>query len=347
MDQETEASWRGKRVFITGATGLLGSHLTRALAHKGADVVAVVRDEQPRSLFYSNDPAWRLENKVTRVYGDIMDYEFVKRAINEYEIDTVFHLAAQTIVGTALRSPRATFKTNIEGTWNLLEACRHHASHISRIIVASSDKAYGNMSGHAYDETDPLEGRFPYDVSKSCADLVAQSYYHTYGLPIAITRCGNFFGPGDLNFNRLIPGAIRDILGGIAPTIRSNGHFIRDYLYIEDGVHAYLSLAQAMKPATHRGSMTRHAGEAFNFSYGLRLSALQVVQSILHLLKQTNLKPNILDIAKAEIPEQSLDSSKARAYLKWQPNYGFDNGLKKTIDWYRILCGSASSTAPT
>jgi CDP-glucose 4,6-dehydratase len=239
-------NWRGKRVFVTGGTGLLGSHLTRILCEKGAEVVALVRDQVPKSLFYSKTPEWQLDQKVVTVRGEIEDFSLLERTLNEYEIDTVFHLAAQTIVGTANRNPMATFKANIEGTWNILEACRLHQKRVQRVIVASSDKAYGNLEGEFYDEGFPLAGHHPYDVSKSCADLISTTYFKTYNLPVAITRCGNFFGPGDLNFNRIVPGTIRDILSNQSPVIRSNGKFIRDYIYAADGAYAYLTLAEAM-----------------------------------------------------------------------------------------------------
>ncbi len=324
----TASNWNGARVFITGATGLLGSHLTRELVAEGAEVVALVRDGVPRSLFYSGDPAWRLAQRVTTVRGAVEDAQLLERTINEYEIDTVFHLAAQTIVGAANRSPVATFRANIEGTWNLLEACRAHARRIQRVIIASSDKAYGNLQGEAYDESFPLRGEHPYDVSKSCADLISRSYHVTYQLPVAITRCGNFFGPGDLNFSRIIPGTIRDILQNRRPQIRSDGSFIRDYIYAEDGAHAYLTLAQAM-------AQGKHAGEAFNFSYGLRLSVREVVDRITALMNRPDLEPEILNQASHEIPVQCLDSSKARTELNWKPRSGFDEGLAHTIAWYR------------
>ena len=330
IDDRMGNQWRGSKVFITGATGLLGSHLTRQLVEKGADVVALVRDGIPKSLFYSPAPEWNLNSRVTTVRGQIEDSALIERILNEYEIDTVFHLAAQTIVGAANRSPVATFRANIEGTWNVLEAARVHSKRITRVIIASSDKAYGNLQGEAYDENFPLRGEHPYDVSKSCADLISRSYFVSYGLPVAITRCGNFFGPGDLNFSRIIPGTVRDVLEGRAPVIRSDGSFIRDYIYAEDGAHAYLTLAEAMVNG-------KHSGEAFNFSYGLRLSVKEVVQKILVTLGKQELKPTILNQASNEIPVQCLDSTKAKALLNWKPKYGFDDGLKLTVKWYQEL----------
>lgn len=323
-------------MFITGGTGLLGSHLTRYLVGAGAEVVALVRDQVPRSLFF--DPSWGLQNQVTVVHGQIEDYAVLERSLNEYEIDTVFHLAAQTIVGTANRGPLSTFKANIEGTWNLLEAARQQKKTVQRVIIASSDKAYGNLKGAAYDEDMPLRGEHPYDVSKSCGDLLAQAYYTSYGLPVAITRCGNFFGAGDLNASRLIPGTISAVLNNERPVIRSNGAYIRDYIFVEDGVHAYITLAEALLDDS---GAPRFAGHAFNFSYGLKLSVLQVVEKILALM-QSKLQPQVKNEATNEIPEQRLDSTKARNLLQWKPRYGFEEGLQLTIDWYRKISAQGS-----
>ncbi len=333
----TTQSWKQSKVFVTGATGLLGSHLTRELLSRGAEVVALVRDSVPRSLFYSQEPAWKLEQRVTVVRGALEDFDVIERAINEYEIDTVFHIGAQTIVGTANRNPLATFRSNIEGTWNVLEACRlHHGAgkRIKRVVVASSDKAYGNLNGEAYDESFPLRGEHPYDVSKSCTDLISHTYFKSYGLPVAVTRCGNFFGPGDLNFSRIIPGVVRDVVEGRVPVIRSDGKSIRDYIYAEDGAHAYLALAEAM---TESAKGTAFAGEAFNFSYGLRLTVKDVVSRVLKILGREELQPQILNQASNEIPVQCLNSDKARKLLNWKAQYGFDEGLRKTVEWYVTL----------
>jgi CDP-glucose 4,6-dehydratase len=333
MQSKDEKFWKDRRVFITGSTGLLGSHLTRLLCVLGADVVSLVRDEVPRSLFYSNETEWSLHKKVRTVRGDLENYSILERVLNEYEIDTVFHLAAQTIVGTANRNPVATFKANIEGTWNLLEAARVHRKTVNRVLIASSDKAYGNLKGDSYDESFPLAGEHPYDVSKSCADLISYSYFKSFDLPVAITRCGNFFGPGDLNFNRIIPGTIRDVLMDRNPVIRSNGKFIRDYIYALDGAHAYLKLAEAMSPNDAKTQVAQ-AGEAFNFSYGLKLSVIDVVRKILKIMDREDLTPKILHEANNEIPVQSLNSEKAARVLGWKPQFGFDEGLKLTVDWY-------------
>jgi CDP-glucose 4,6-dehydratase len=326
--------WKESRVFITGSTGLLGSHLTRMLQEKGAQIVSLVRDSVPKSLFFSDDPEWSLYKKVITVRGQVEDFSLMERVINEYEIDTVIHLAAQTIVGTANRNPMATFKANIEGTWNILEACRLHQKKVRRVVIASSDKAYGNLKGESYNESYPLAGEHPYDVSKSCADLISYTYAKSYGLPVAVTRCGNFFGAGDLNFSRIIPGTIRDALADKAPLIRSDGKFIRDYIYAEDGAHAYITLAEKM---TENNGTVAHAGEAFNFSYGLKFSVLDVVDKVLASMGRTDLKPKILNEATNEIPVQSLDSTKAIKLLDWKPKYGFDEGLRKTIEWYKKI----------
>lgn len=322
--------WRRKNVFVTGATGLLGSHLTRELLEHQAQVVALVRDSVPQSLFFSKEPGWDLSQRVITVRGDVEDYRLLERVLNEYEIDTVFHLAAQTLVETANRSPLGTFKTNIEGTWNLLEAVRHHSGRVKRVVVASSDKAYGNLAGEAYDEGFPLRGEHPYDVSKSCADLISRSFAVSYRLPIAITRCGNFFGPGDLNFSRIVPGTIRSVLEGEPPIIRSDGTYIRDYIFVEDGVGAYLALAEAVERLP--------PGEAFNFSYGLRLTVLEVTEKILSLMASP-LKPVVQGRTTNEIPVQCLESAKARRELGWTPQFGFEEGLRRTIAWYERFPG--------
>ncbi|MGK5086843.1 GDP-mannose 4,6-dehydratase [Bdellovibrionota bacterium FG-2] len=327
------SKWRNSKVFITGGTGLLGSHLTRMLVENGAEVVALVRDNVPKSLFFSDAPEWSLHKKVVTVRGEIEDFALLERVLNEYEIDSVFHLAAQTIVGTANRNPLATFEANIGGTWNLLEACRIHAKKVRRVIIASSDKAYGNLKGEAYDENFPLMGDHPYDVSKSCTDLIARSYALSYGLPVAVTRCGNFFGPGDLNFSRIFPGTIRDVIEGRRPVIRSNGKYIRDYIFVEDGAHAYLTLAELMTedPLTKK---VQHAGEAFNFSYGLRLTVKEVVEKILEVMGRKDVEAQVLNEASNEIPVQCLNSDKAKRVLNWKPRYGFDEGVRKTVEWY-------------
>jgi CDP-glucose 4,6-dehydratase len=315
--------WTKRNVFVTGATGLLGSWMVQTLQQRGAAVTCLMRDWVARSRLIEED----LLTRVNVVRGQLEDYDVLVRALNEYEIDTVFHLGAQTIVGTAARSPLSTFEANVRGTWNLLEACRLSPL-IKRVLVASSDKAYGAHDRLPYTEDMPLQGRFPYDASKSCADLIALSYFHTYRTPVAVTRCGNLFGGGDLNFNRLIPGTIRSALADEAPVIRSDGTFVRDYFYVRDAVDAYLQLAERL-PDEH------FLGQAFNFGTEVPLSVLEVVRLILKQLGKTDLAPRVLNEASREIPQQYLDCSKARWLLGWRPRFTLEEALEETIAWYR------------
>jgi len=325
---EARVNWRRQRVFVTGATGLLGSALVEELVALGADVTCLVRDWVPSSRLLRSATA----TSTNVVGGDLQDLDLLIRALNEYEIETVFHLGAQTIVGTASRSPLSTFESNIRGTWNVLEACRQNARLIQRVVVASSDKAYGMHERLPYTEETPLEGRFPYDASKSCADLIALSYFHTYRTPVAVTRCGNLWGPGDLNFNRLIPGTIRSALLGESPVIRSDGTYRRDYFFVRDAVNAYLTLAGAMTGG-------RFAGDAFNFGNEQPFTVLEVVEIILKTIGRTDLTPTILNEASAEIPNQFLNCAKAKRELGWAPRHTFESGLSETIPWYRDLIG--------
>jgi len=314
--------WKSRNVFITGCTGLLGSHLTQFLVERQANVIGLVRDLVPKSNLIQTG----VYDEINIVRGCVEDFFTVERALNEYEIDTVFHLAAQTIVGTANRNPLSTFESNIKGTWCVLEACRR-VPIVKRIVLASSDKAYGEQEKLPYEETAPLKGSHPYDVSKSCADLLAYAYYDTYKLPVCVTRCGNFYGPGDLNFNRIVPGTIRSVLNNEPPTIRSDGTFIRDYFYVKDAALAYMHLAEKMgDPKIH--------GEAFNFSNELQVTVLELTNKILKLMDRVALKPIILDQAEHEIKHQYLSSKKAREMLKWKPKYNLDDALKETIEWY-------------
>jgi len=265
--------------------------------------------------------------RVQVVRGDVRDQAVLERLLGEYEIDTVIHLAAQTIVGVANRNPFSTFETNVGGTWTLLEACRR-SSTVKQIVIASSDKAYGTHEHLPYSEEAPLQGRHPYDVSKSCADLITQSYACTFDLPVAITRCGNFYGGGDLNWNRIVPGTIRSILRGNRPVIRSDGNFIRDYFYVEDGAAANMMLAEQL------GQNRRLIGEAFNFSNELQITVTDLVGKILELMN-SDLRPKILAQATHEIRNQYLDAAKARRVLGWKPMFTLEEGLRKTIDWYK------------
>lgn len=314
--------WKDKNVFITGCTGLLGSWLTMELVNRGANVVGLIRDLVPRSnLNWSG-----FNDKINIVRGELEDFFILQRALNEYEIDTVFHLGAQTIVTIANRNPLSTFESNVKGTWNLLEACRRVAT-VSRIVVASTDKAYGDQEHLPYNEEFPLLGSHPYDVSKSCADLISLAYYKTYQLPVCVTRCGNFYGGGDLNFNRIVPGTIRSVINNTPSIIRSDGTYIRDYFYILDAVEAYLFLAEKMD------SLNIH-GEAFNFSNEIQVTVLELTEKILELMGRKDLRPKILNQAKGEIKHQYLSAEKARAILGWSAKYTLEQGLKETIQWY-------------
>jgi CDP-glucose 4,6-dehydratase len=316
-------AWRDRPVLVTGATGLLGGWLTRRLYEAGAAVVCLVRDWVPQSELARVG----LLDKITVVRGELEDYALLERALGEYEIEAVFHLAAQTIVGIANRNPISTFESNVRGTWNLLEACRRSAK-VRAVVLASSDKAYGDQKTLPYSEEMPLQGRHPYDVSKSCADLIAQSYAHTFNLPAAITRCGNFYGGGDLNWNRVVPGTIRSVIRGERPVIRSDGQFVRDYFYIEDGAAAYMLLAERLMENPEL------RGQAFNFSNESQISVLDLVNLILRKM-DSSLTPEILNQAFNEIRHQYLSAERARSVLRWRPQFTLDEGLDRTISWYR------------
>jgi len=314
--------WRDRPTLVTGATGLVGGWLVKSLVAAGADVVCLVRDWMPDCELVRSGHL----DKVKIVRGDITDQELMERALGEHEIDTVIHLAAQTIVGIANRNPVSTFEANIAGTWRLLEACRRSPK-VKQIVIASSDKAYGDQEVLPYDETTPLQGRHPYDVSKSCADLISTTYAKSYDLPVTITRCGNFYGGGDLNWNRIVPGTVRSVLRGQAPVIRSDGSFIRDYFYVEDGAAAYMLLAESM--AKNPGLR----GEAFNFSNELQVTVLDLTRKILDLMGSA-LQPDVRSEASNEIKHQYLSAAKARRMLDWEPLFTLDGGLEKTIRWY-------------
>ena len=318
--------WNGRIVFVTGATGIIGSWLVKDLLAQGAYVVVLVRDADPQSgLYHSGNIRW-----VSVVNGVLEDFWTLERAINEHEVDTVFHLGAQTIVGTAHRFPLPTFEANIRGTYNLLEACRLHRDMVQRVVIASSDKAYGEQPDLPYTEDMPLNGRHPYEVSKSCADLVAQTYHHTYGLPVAIARCGNVYGGGDLNWSRIVPGTVRSFLQGERPIIRSDGTYVRDYIYVEDVARAYMRLAECLDD-------DRVRGEAFNFSTESPLMVLELVRTIQRLMDCEHIAPRVLDCAKGEIRAQHLSAAKARAILGWEPQFNLEQGLYETIEWYRVF----------
>lgn len=324
------AFWRDRPTFVTGASGLVGSWLVRRLVEAGADVVCLVRDWVPQSELVRS--GWLERVKIVR--GDIREREILERALGEYEITTVIHLAAQTIVTIANRNPVSTFETNIAGTWNLLEACRRSPK-VGQIVVASSDKAYGDQETLPYDENTPLQGQHPYDVSKSAADLISATYAKTYGLPVAITRCGNFYGGGDLNWNRIVPGTIRSILRGQRPVIRSDGEYIRDYFYVEDGAAAYMLLAEQL------AARPELKGQAFNFSNEIQVTVREIVKKILRLM-DSPLDPEIRNEASNEIRHQYLSAEKARAMLGWGPLFTLDQGLEKTIEWYKEFLNEQS-----
>jgi CDP-glucose 4,6-dehydratase len=302
---------------------MVGGWVVHALLEAGASVVALVRDTDRRVEFFRSG-AWR---QVTLVPGQLQDYATLERAISKYEVDTVIHLGAQAIVTAAERVPLETFESNIRGTYNLLEACRVHPDLVKRVAVASSDKAYGDNDGKPYSEDLPLIARHPYDVSKTCGDLLAQTYAYTYGLPVTIARCGNIYGGGDLNWSRLVPGTIRSLRQDQSPQIRSDGSYVRDYLYVKDAARAYLTLAE-------RAADDGVRGEAFNFSAGEPRSVLELVGCIASLMGKRHLQPRILDQARHEIPHQVLSADKARTRLGWQPQFTLEHGLQETLAWY-------------
>lgn len=305
----------------------------RRLVDAGADVVCLVRDDVPQSELHRSG----LLRHVRSVRGDACNQALLERVLGEYEVQTVLHLAAQTIVGIANRNPVSTFESNIAGTWSLLEACRR-SPRVGQIVVASSDKAYGDCPVLPYTEETPLVGKHPYDVSKSCADLIAQAYHTTYATPVVITRCGNFYGGGDLNFNRIVPGTIRSVLRGERPVIRSDGLFVRDYFYVEDGAAAYLHLAESLA-----GDPTL-AGQAFNFSNEIQINVLELVEHILRAMN-SGLQPIVLGEANHEIRHQYLSAEKARSKLGWRPLYSLEEGLTRTIAWYESFFNTSAERA--
>jgi CDP-glucose 4,6-dehydratase len=320
--------WASRSVLVTGATGLIGSWLVKELLARGAKVVALVLDADPHSEFVRSGDIARCHV----VNGDLTDFASLERAVNLHDVDTVFHLGAQTLVEVAHRYPLATFEANIRGTYQLMEVCRIHASLVQRVVVASSDKAYGSKADLPYREDMSLEGRHPYEVSKTCTDLIAQTYGHTYGLPVTIARFGNVYGGGDLNWSRIVPEAIRSILEGRRPVLRSDGTFIRDYVYVKDVARAYLRMAERMDRPDVRG-------EAFNFSGEKPTSVLEIVHAVRRLLGREDIEPEIRNTARGEIKDQYLSAEKARTRLDWTPDYGLEAGLRETIAWYRAYLG--------
>lgn len=320
--------WRDRRVLVTGATGLVGTWTVKRLIDSGADAVCLVRDWVPYSEFVRDG----LADRCNMVKGDLCDMELVERTLAEYDVRTVLHLAAQSQVGVGNRNPLSTFESNVAGTWRLLEACRRTPT-IEQVVVASSDKAYGHQTQLPYDESFPLQGRAPYDASKSCAALVAFSYAQTFKLPVCVTMCGNFFGPGDINWNRVVPGTVRSVIRGERPIIRSDGTFVRDYFYVKDGAAAYCTLAEKM------GELPSIHGQSFNFSNERPCTVLDIVQLILTLMGREDLTPVVQSQASNEILRQYLSAKKAREILGWKPIWDIENALKETIAWYQKLLG--------
>ena len=331
LEMNSENYWSGTPVLVTGATGIVGSWMCSELLDRGAHVVALIKDADPQSELLRSGTI----NKLSVVNGNLEDYWTIERAINEHEIQVIVHLGAQAIVGAALRSPLPTFESNIRGTYNILEATRVHAKQVKSVVIASSDKAYGEHEVLPYTEDAPLIGRHPYDVSKTCADLIAQSYHQTYGTPVGIARCGNIYGGGDLNWSRIVPTAIKAYHEGNSPIIRSDGTFVRDYLYVKDAVSGYLALAEGMTDeAIH--------GKAFNFGNEAPVTVLELVEEIQGLMEAQHLDPEVQGTAKAEIHSQYLSAAKAREILKWTPANDLRSGLVETIAWYREFLGGDS-----
>ncbi|PQV63685.1 CDP-glucose 4,6-dehydratase [Abditibacterium utsteinense] len=330
---ETSANfWSGRSVFVTGASGIVGSWLVRELLERDALVSALLRDYDPKSeLVRSGDV-----HRISVVSGGLEDFWTLERAINRHEPDTVFHLGAQPIVDVAHRFPLQTFEANIRGTYNLLEVCRIHSQLVKRVVIASSDKAYGAQTQLPYTEEMSLQGRHPYEVSKSCTDLISQCYSHTYKLPVAIARCGNIYGGGDLNWSRIVPATIRALLRGERPILRSDGTFLRDYTYVKDAVGAYLCLAEKVE-------LEGVSGEAFNFSPEVPVSVLELVQHISRLMGREDLEPEIRNTAQGEIASQYLSAAKAHRLLGWKPQYELNEGLQQTIEWYKTFLAKTSA----
>src|SRR5438876_9812214 len=325
---ELRAYWQRRSVLVTGATGLVGSHLVAALLASGADIAVLLRDHDRRSeLFRSGNI-----ERVAVTGGELESLADVERAIAESGAAVVFHLGAQTLVGVGLNAPLLTFESNVRGTYNVLEACRRQSQTVERLVVASSDKAYG-QSDHPYTEDDPLRASSPYDVSKAAGDLIAQSYHATYGLRVGIVRCGNIYGGGDLNWSRIVPGTIRSFVKGEAPEIRSDGTYVRDYIYVADVVKAYLAVAEALdRPDV--------SGDSFNFASSVQVSVLEMVKAIAKLVGGRLPEPRVLNIAKNEIKDQRLSTEKAKRILGWTPRVSLDDGLRSTIEWYRSYLGA-------
>ncbi|NCN64970.1 MAG: NAD-dependent epimerase/dehydratase family protein [Candidatus Altiarchaeum hamiconexum] len=314
--------WKRKNVLVTGGNGLVGSHIVEELLKSNANVIVLIRSKNPKSYFVIEG----LNKKTVLVYGDLKNFKRVYDVISKYEIEYIFHIGAQPIVQTAVINPVETFETNINGTVNVLESARLCNS-VKGIVVASSDKAYGKYDKLPYTEETPLKGEFPYDISKSCTDLIAQSYFKTYDIPIAIARFGNIYGPGDLNFNRIIPGAIKASLLDETLDIRSDGKMIREYLYVKDVADGYLMLCE---------NINKSKGEAFNLSSGLKLSVLEVVEKISEIINK-KIDYEVLNLAKNEIYEQYLSTEKVEKFFGWHTKHSFEESIKETVKWYEKI----------
>lgn len=334
MTAKVNGFWDGRTVLVTGATGIIGSWIVKELVARSAEVVALVLDSNPQTELYRSGTI----RSVRVVNGCLEDIRTLERAVVTYSIDTVLHLGAQAIVEAAAMSPLATFETNVRGTWNILEVCRLHRGLVKRVVVASSDKAYGEQKDLPYTEEMALHPKHPYEVSKSCADLIAQSYYRTYSLPVAVARCGNVYGGGDLNWSRIVPGTIKALYHGQQPFLRSDGSYIRDYIYVKDVVQAYLALAENLD------SDEIH-GQAFNFSTESRITVNKIVDSIREMMGCTNIHPIVLNNANGEIRNQYLSAAKAQRLLGWKAVYGLENGLQETIQWYQEFLSSTGRQA--
>jgi CDP-glucose 4,6-dehydratase len=328
--------WLNRNVLVTGANGFVGSWVARSLVELGARVVVLVRDTPASGGLALQG----LTDKVDTVRGSLTDYPTVERALNEYGVEVCFHLAAQAIVTVANRSPISTFESNIQGSWNLLEACRR-APTVRRVVVASSDKAYGDHSQLPYTEEYELRATYPYDVSKAATDMLARSYHRTYGLPVAVTRCANIYGGGDLNYTRIIPDAIRSLIRGHDPVIRSDGTPIRDYMYAGDAADAYLTVAEQL----HRDDV---AGEAFNFGTESPISVLDLVNEIISVSGRPDSRARVTGQGKpaGEIDAQYLSSTKARERLGWQPRYDLRSGLRETYEWFSRFLNDEAAVPP-
>ena len=322
------AFWQGRSVFVTGATGLLGGWLVPALVRRGANLVALKRDGAPRNLTLQHGRP----DQVPTVCGTVTDSDLMRRIIVDYSVETIFHLAAQPLVCVAAQDPAGTLDVNVRGTWTILEASR--LTRQCQVLIASSAKAYGENKKLPYKEHFPLRGRYPYDVSKSCVDLISAMYANACGQPVGIVRCGNLFGGGDVNFSRSIPGVICSTLHGEPFVIRGDGKTVRDFLYVEDAVDAYLLLAERLALDKTLN------GEAFNFGLEQRLTVVEIVEMVLRLMGRTDLRPAILGGASKEIREQYSSAEKAKRVLNWSPRFGLEDGLRHSIAWYRDYAAS-------